>query len=127
MSTLTPNHSREFYPQVSRFLHSKVKLSRITLQSSILTLIRKSKISIPILQSFILKKTSILAPKIIQLQRSINFSDLRSSRALSYLILSYLNATSSIARNKRNVANARVRSFFPKIVPLFDGATRFLP
>lgn len=127
VSTLTPNHSREFYSQVSRFLHSKVKLSRITLQSSILTLIRKSKISIPILQSFILKKTSILAPKIIQLQRSINFSDLRSSRALSYLILSYLNATSSIARNKRNVANARVRSFFPKIVPLFDGATRFLP
>lgn len=29
VSTLTPNHSREFYPQVSRFLHSKVKLSRI--------------------------------------------------------------------------------------------------
>lgn len=98
---LTPNHSREFYPQVSRFLHSKVKLSRITLRSSILILIRKSKISIPVLQSFILKNEYPENTKIIRLHvPSISFfPDLHAL----YLILSYLNSSSPILRDKRNV------------------------
>lgn len=48
------------------------------------------------------------------------FSFFRSS-IFTRFILSYLNSSSFIARN------ARGRSFFPKIFPLFDEATRFLP
>lgn len=104
------HYSREFYPQVSRFLHSKVKLSRITLQSSILTLIRKSKISIPVLQSFILKNEYPPRPKNYPTSSIFffSFSDRRSSRALSYLILIRV-------RSSREM-HAGVH-FFPKFFP----------
>lgn len=79
---LTPNYSREFYPQ---FLHSKVKLSRITLRSFILILIRKSKISIPVqFQSFILN-----IPKIRKLF-DFTFRQFFFSRIFTRFILSYL-------------------------------------
>lgn len=118
MSTLTPNHSREFYPQVSRFLHSKVKLSRITLQSSILTLIRKSKISIPILQSFILKKKRVFSPRKLFNFNVPSIFQIFGRHAL-YLILSYL-ILMWLRLSRETSATLPTHAcvhFFPKLFP----------
>lgn len=117
---LTPNHSREFYSQVSRFESKAFTNYSPEFHSHPNTKIQNFNSHSPEFHS---QKTSILAPKIIQLHvPSIFFSSI-----FTRFILSYLNSSSSIVRNKRNILSACARSFFPKIFPLFDGATRFLP